>query len=73
MLFDDLPLCVYRDKMNRLIAISDICIHRGASLSRGKLWPNNCLQCPYHGWEYNKGIVDNIAANGATKLNNGYI
>lgn len=71
ILFDDLPLCIYRDKMNRLIAISDICIHRGASLSRGKLLSNNCLQCPYHGWEYNKGIVDNIPGCPETKRNFG--
>lgn len=59
-IFDDLPLCIYRDKHYKLTAISDICIHRGASLSRGKLLDNNCLQCPYHGWEYEEGVVQNV-------------
>jgi phenylpropionate dioxygenase-like ring-hydroxylating dioxygenase large terminal subunit len=29
----------------------DLCIHRGARLSRGKV-KDECLVCPYHGWEY---------------------
>ena len=31
----------------------DLCIHRGAKLSLGKVI-DGCLQCPYHGWEYDK-------------------
>jgi phenylpropionate dioxygenase-like ring-hydroxylating dioxygenase large terminal subunit len=30
----------------------DLCIHRGARLSRGKV-ERECLVCPYHGWNYN--------------------
>ena len=30
----------------------DLCIHRGAQLSLGKI-QNGCLKCPYHGWLYN--------------------
>jgi phenylpropionate dioxygenase-like ring-hydroxylating dioxygenase large terminal subunit len=30
----------------------DLCIHRGAKLSLGKL-SGECLVCPYHAWEYN--------------------
>ncbi|MFT8322908.1 MAG: aromatic ring-hydroxylating dioxygenase subunit alpha [Bacillus sp. (in: firmicutes)] len=29
----------------------DLCIHRGAALSLGKV-ENDCIVCPYHGWEY---------------------
>jgi phenylpropionate dioxygenase-like ring-hydroxylating dioxygenase large terminal subunit len=29
----------------------DLCIHRGAKLSRGQV-ENDCLVCPYHGWSY---------------------
>jgi phenylpropionate dioxygenase-like ring-hydroxylating dioxygenase large terminal subunit len=29
----------------------DLCIHRGAQLSFGKV-KNGCLECPYHGWTY---------------------
>ena len=59
-LFNDYPVCIYRDRNNSLIATSDVCIHRGASLSSGKLLENNCIQCPYHGWEYNNGIVKTV-------------
>lgn len=34
-------------------AFMDLCIHRGASLSLGKI-KNDCIICPYHGWEYNE-------------------
>lgn len=30
----------------------DLCIHRGARLSGGRV-EHQCLVCPYHGWEYN--------------------
>jgi phenylpropionate dioxygenase-like ring-hydroxylating dioxygenase large terminal subunit len=38
----------------------DLCLHRGAKLSGGRViahedWgaaPTDCLACPYHGWEY---------------------
>jgi phenylpropionate dioxygenase-like ring-hydroxylating dioxygenase large terminal subunit len=30
----------------------DLCIHRGAALSQGRVVDNH-LVCPYHGWEYN--------------------
>jgi Phenylpropionate dioxygenase and related ring-hydroxylating dioxygenases, large terminal subunit len=33
-------------------ALKDLCIHRGANLSIGKI-KNDCIQCAYHGWEYN--------------------
>jgi phenylpropionate dioxygenase-like ring-hydroxylating dioxygenase large terminal subunit len=56
-LFNGYPIAIYKDYNNNITAISDICIHRGASLSHGKVLSNNCLQCPYHGWEYNKGTV----------------
>ncbi len=59
-LFNDYPICVYRDNNKNIMAISDICMHRGAALSYGNLLPNNCIQCPYHGWEYKTGIVNKI-------------
>ena len=33
-------------------AWQDLCMHRGARLSPGKI-VNDCLMCPYHGWHYN--------------------
>lgn len=32
-------------------AFKDLCIHRGAALSGGKV-ADDCIVCPYHGWEY---------------------
>lgn len=34
-------------------AFKDLCIHRGAALSLGKV-VNDCIICPYHGWEYDR-------------------
>ncbi len=34
-----------------VFAWKDLCIHRGAKLSLGKVF-RECLQCPYHGWLY---------------------
>lgn len=59
-IFDNYPIVVYRDHTNKIVALSDICVHRAASLSQGKLLNNNCLQCPYHGWEYKDGLVQSI-------------
>ncbi len=60
IIFNGYPICVYRDYENKIKAISDICIHRSASLSTGKLLTNNCIQCPYHGWEYKDGIIETV-------------
>lgn len=60
LVFRDYPVALYRGNDGTPIAISDICIHRGASLSQGKITPNYCLQCPYHGWEFINGLVDTI-------------
>jgi phenylpropionate dioxygenase-like ring-hydroxylating dioxygenase large terminal subunit len=41
----------------------DLCIHRGARLSRGKV-ERECIVCPYHGWNYNsKGDCVRIPAH----------
>jgi phenylpropionate dioxygenase-like ring-hydroxylating dioxygenase large terminal subunit len=41
----------------------DLCIHRGAKLSPGKV-KENCLVCPYHGWSYDsEGICRFIPAH----------
>jgi len=42
---------VFRDTAGRVACLSDVCCHRGGSLSRGKC-VGDCVQCPYHGWEY---------------------
>ncbi len=44
-------LALYRTPEGRLVALSDLCVHRGAALSGGRL-RGDCVVCPYHGWEY---------------------
>jgi phenylpropionate dioxygenase-like ring-hydroxylating dioxygenase large terminal subunit len=37
-------------------AWKDLCVHRGAKLSLGRVFSSDngtCVACPYHGWEYN--------------------
>ena len=42
---------LFRDADGAIHCLSDVCCHRGASLSKGKC-VNGRVQCPYHGWEY---------------------
>ena len=35
------------------VALKDLCIHRGAELSGGRI-EDGCLTCPYHGWQYDR-------------------
>ena len=44
-------LVAFRDAEGAAHVLSDVCIHRGGALSKGKI-VNGCVQCPYHGWEY---------------------
>ena len=44
-------LVAYRDAEGAARVLSDICIHRGGSLGKGKI-VDGCVQCPYHGWEF---------------------
>jgi phenylpropionate dioxygenase-like ring-hydroxylating dioxygenase large terminal subunit len=42
---------LYRDSKGVARCVSDICIHRSASLSGGKI-KGDCIECPYHGWQF---------------------
>lgn len=46
-------IVIWRDKEGQVHAMRDLCIHRGTALSLGWV-KENCLVCPYHGWEYDK-------------------
>ena len=43
---------VWRNENNTYSALDDVCSHKGASLSCGKI-NNNHVVCPYHGYEFN--------------------
>lgn len=45
-------LVVWRETSGEIHVWEDLCIHRGARLSKGWV-QNNRLICPYHGWNYN--------------------
>ncbi|OUS32539.1 phenoxybenzoate dioxygenase [Gammaproteobacteria bacterium 45_16_T64] len=46
-------LAVFRDENGEVVIMQDRCKHRAAQLSRGKVCHGQ-LQCPYHGWVYDK-------------------
>ena len=49
------PIAIWKDINNEYAAISDICPHRGASISKGRIdKPTKCVVCPYHTFKYNK-------------------
>lgn len=45
-------LVLWRDGSGKLHAWEDLCIHRGARLSKGTICDDEVV-CPYHGWRYN--------------------
>ncbi|MDT8860809.1 aromatic ring-hydroxylating dioxygenase subunit alpha [Alkalihalobacillus sp. MEB130] len=59
-------VALFRSK-NGVNAFRDLCIHRGAMLSKGYI-KNDTLVCPYHGWQYDdKGNCVCIPAQGKDK------
>lgn len=41
-----------RDRSGRVRASSNVCPHRQARLSEGRLFDDGRIQCPYHAWEF---------------------
>jgi phenylpropionate dioxygenase-like ring-hydroxylating dioxygenase large terminal subunit len=44
-------LVLWRTRTGGVGALSDLCVHRGAALSGGKVTGDE-ITCPYHGWAY---------------------
>ncbi len=65
--FLDEPVVLYRDSTGEPTALRDMCSHRFAPLSLGKI-RGDCIQCPYHGLVYDRdgACVHNPNGNGAT-------
>ena len=59
-------LALYRTGSGRVVALSNVCVHRGGSLADGTVEPltppspkagadhrdHDCVRCPYHGWKF---------------------
>lgn len=55
---------VFRDSAGSAHCLSNICVHRGAALSEGKV-QGDCVECPYHGWWFNgEGVCTRIPSLG---------
>ncbi|APR80724.1 Hypothetical protein A7982_06071 [Minicystis rosea] len=49
------PVVLFRDGGGRVGALIDRCPHRGVALSLGKVDARGCLECPFHGWAFDRG------------------
>jgi len=55
---------LYRENTGEVRCLSDVCLHRGGSLSRG-CNKGDAVACPYHGWRFNgEGCVTLIPSEG---------
>jgi phenylpropionate dioxygenase-like ring-hydroxylating dioxygenase large terminal subunit len=48
-------ICFFRGVMGNVVAIQDVCPHRGARLSEGDCHYRGTVACPYHGWVFDEG------------------
>ena len=46
-----LNFAAFRDSAGKPHVLADTCVHRGASLGKGKICGDR-LACPYHGWQF---------------------
>ena len=56
-------LAFFRDKQGQVVALNDVCPHRGARLSEGLCEFEGTVTCPYHGWTFD-GTGKNVAVLG---------
>ncbi len=58
------PVVLFRDAQRRLGALIDRCPHRGVALSLGRVNERGCLECPFHGWSFERdGACAHIPLN----------
>lgn len=46
-------IVLFRDTNGEVVAIDNLCTHRGAYMSHGRSHFKGTLSCPYHGWTFN--------------------
>ncbi len=47
-------ICLFRGAAGNVVAIQDVCPHRGARLSQGDCHYRGTVACPYHGWVFDE-------------------
>jgi nitrite reductase/ring-hydroxylating ferredoxin subunit len=47
-------ICLFRGATGAVVAIQDVCPHRGARLSEGDCHYRGTVACPYHGWVFDE-------------------
>ena len=58
------PIVLFRDRHGTIGALIDRCPHRGAALSLGRVSEDGCLECPFHGWRFDRaGVNQHIPFN----------
>ncbi|KAF3889729.1 MULTISPECIES: aromatic ring-hydroxylating oxygenase subunit alpha [Nostocales] len=63
-------LVLFRTQSGEIRALRDRCSHRSAALSLGRVTPNGCIECPYHGWQFNgDGACVRVPFNDVNKIN----
>ena len=61
------PLALWLDAEGKPAAVRDRCCHRTAKLSLGSV-ENGCIQCPYHGWQFDaSGVCVKVPQRAAGK------
>lgn len=67
-----IPMVFFRDEAGRVGALLDRCPHRNVPLSLGRVVDTGCLECCYHGWQFDAdgvcrkvpGLVDGHVRKG---------
>ena len=47
-------IVLFRDQDGQIGTLTDRCPHRGVALSRGRLTPEGRIECPFHGWQFDR-------------------
>jgi vanillate O-demethylase monooxygenase subunit len=62
------PVVLYRKADGNVAALQDRCPHRFAPLHMGKIVNGDCVQCPYHGLEFDSSGACVLNPHGAKNL-----
>lgn len=63
-------LVFFRNYSGKIGALLDKCPHRGVALSLGRINDSGCLECPYHGWQFdNNGNCTQVPFNNPSEIN----